>query len=319
MTLHPDDTADDRRGPAVPPAPAQRAPYAAPDAYAPPRSPSGPDGPPPGYAGDGPPVLPPPPVGYGPPTVGGASPLAGPGPVPPGWGAPTWGGPPSWAPSGPGTALRRASGAARTVSVLCWVLLAAWVLLLAAGTAYVAADDQALTEAQYDSALSTGDGASGFGVLLLLGLGAAVWAVLAVWTCRTAEAARLAGNGSRSSRAGWAWWGLFVPLAGAVLPLLAYREAAAYLTAGHRTGGPGQGWGDGWRAEPVPRLLTAWWVLWAVAAVFVVTGAGTLDTATAGGAYVLAGLVGAASSVCGALALRRLAAVGERCAERSWG
>lgn len=219
----------------------------------------------------------------------------------------------------PASALVTAAARLRAAGVLLWVLQLVWLLLLGGGGALLSAGTQVDDVYGTNTVLDTGDALAGLGGLLYLGSGVAVWALVALWTCHVARACSAAGNGVLG-KAGSAWWGLFVPLAGLLLPMLAHREAAAYVVAGERVGGPGQGRGPWWRQERVPGLLPVWWGLWAAAAVTMFLAVGTSDEPATGGAlFLVTGLLGIASSLCGAVVLRQLARSTAVCSSASWG
>jgi len=195
--------------------------------------------------------------------------------------------------------------------VLSWVLVGGWTMVLVGGLVHIAAGAQ---EADGDvvQAVETNDvafGLVGMGTLIYLVCGIAMWALLALWASHTARSARMAGN-CATSRSGMAWWGQFVPVANFVLPLLAYVEAAKYANAVASVDGEVIGRGDGWRRGPMPTALLTWWLLYIPAAVaIVVHGTFGEESYDANGAAALvAGIFGISSAVCGALALRSVAA-----------
>ena len=192
------------------------------------------------------------------------------------------------------------------VSVLLWVSIAGWLLLLLAG-AVAATIPGALDDGDFVGAADSADasdGMFGLGWFVLFGLGVAMWALLALWASWTARAARGAGRGGEVPYAHMGWWGVFVPLASAVLPVLAYVQAARFADSARHG-----------RAGRVPALLVAWWVTFVAAAVFVLTGSGYQDEQvevgdleTYGALLVVGGLLGTVSAVLGALATRAVAA-----------
>ena len=250
-------------------------------------------------------------VGYG---------QSGYGPVPhgqPGYGAVPYGpgpyGQPGYgpAPDRPADALYAASSRATVASALLWVLVPVWGLFLVAGLVLLGARGAHLEDAE--AALAADDRASvfaGLGVLGFLTVGAALWALLALWSSWTARAARAVGRPVDGSLSHLAWWGGFVPIAALVLPALAYAKAGRTLDGAVR-GGPGR----------VPPLLAAWWGLFVLAFLGVVVAAGTGDApdrsfGVDGAGLLVAGLAGIAASVCGALALRTAAAQARTVADR---
>jgi hypothetical protein len=235
------------------------------------------------------------PNGYGVPPQGwGLAPVAGP--------VPYWTYPVSPAVADPDALFARGTSALRTASVLLWCLVAAHAVMAIGALAVIAVADGG-SAADIEAA----EGFGSIGLLAWLGLGTALWAVLGLWCSRTSLAARAAGN-QRDSVSHMAWWGVFVPVAGLVLPFLAYREAAKYTHAVASTGGQPRGAGESWRAMRLPLGVQAWWGLFAASGLFL--GAfSAVDPAEdlLEGIFVLgAAMFGAASASCGALSLRRL-------------
>jgi hypothetical protein len=237
------------------------------------------------------------PTGYGVPAHDlRQSPVAGP--------VPYW---PYSASSGlpdPDALLARGMGALRTARVLLWCLVAAHTVMAAGALALIAvavADGGSVTD------IAAAEGIGGLGLLAWFGLGTALWVMLALWCSRTSLAARAAGN-QRDSVSHMAWWGLFVPVAGLVLPFLAYRDAAKYTQAVVRAGAQPRGAGEAWRTMRLPLEVRAWWVLFVASSVCL----GAYDAVDPAedvleGIFLLAAaMFGAASAVCGALSLGRL-------------
>lgn len=236
--------------------------------------------------------------------VGGGRPAEG----PPGSGP--YGGPSAGPLAGepsPAAMVTTASWRVRAASAVQWLLLLAWAAFMAAGLAALRGSGGEPFEQQ--AAVDDADLLFGLGMLGWLAAGAATWALLALWCSWTSRARTASGNDGGSSRSSWAWWGVFVPPASLVLPYLAYVEAAKYALASERTGGQGRGRGGGWRREPLPLLLAAWWALHVGATAAFLLAFSQPEEALRGYgvALVLLGLLGAGSSVCGALVLRRLA------------
>jgi hypothetical protein len=236
------------------------------------------------------------PNGYGVPPQGwGPAPVGGP--------VPYWPYPVSPALADPDALLARGTSALRTASVLLWCLVAAHALMAIGALALIAvADGGSATD------IEAAEGIGGIGWLAWFALGTALWAVLGLWCSRTSLAARAAGN-QRDSVSHMAWWGVFVPVAGLVLPFLAYREAAKYTHAVARTGAQPRGAGEAWRATRIPLGVQAWWLLF-VASSLCLGAFSAVDPAEdlLEGIFLLgAAMFGAASAICGALSLRRLA------------
>jgi hypothetical protein len=241
----------------------------------------------------------PPPPGSWVPAGYGYSPQ-GWGPVPVG-GAPAYGPPPGLLPPDPEVLLTRGLGALRAAGVLLWCLVGAHAVMAAGAIALIVVADGSGTDIADAEALGV------LGLLAWFGLGTALWALLALWCSRTSLAARAAGNQLDSS-SHLAWWGIFVPVAGLVLPFLAYRDAARYSQAVARAGSQPRGAGESWRSTPVPLGVHAWWVLFIASSVclgsFSVVDPG--DDLLEGIFWLATAAFGAASGVCGALSLGRL-------------
>jgi hypothetical protein len=240
------------------------------------------------------------PAGPWAPTVYGYPPQ-GWGPVPVGP-PPAYGPHPGLLPPDPDVLLGRGLGALRAASVLLWCLVGAHAVTAAGAIALmVVADGGSGTD------VSDAETLGGLGLLAWLGLGTALWALLALWCSRTSLAARAAGN-QRDSSSHLAWWGIFVPVAGLVLPFLAYRDAARYTEAVTRAGSQPRGAGESWRSTPVPLGVHAWWVLFIASSVCLgAYSAVDPDENLLEGVFMLgAAVFGAASGVCGALSLGRL-------------
>lgn len=202
-------------------------------------------------------------------------------------------------------AAQRVGAAARVL----WLTLVAWTLFAVAGLQLLAART-ASSQDRYGDALGLDDRAetiAAFGLVALLATGAAVGALLALWCSSTADAARSAGRRHAVDLSSLAWWGLLVPVGALVLPVLAYVQTARYAST--RTGGT--------EREHVA-LLIAWWVLFDLAAL-ALAGAVVLggERGAGGAGLLLCGVLGAASTACGGVALRRVAAEAHLLAEQS--
>jgi hypothetical protein len=202
----------------------------------------------------------------------------------------------------PDALLARGTSALRTASVLLWCLVAAHALMAIGALALiVVADGGSATD------IEGAEGIGALGLVAWFGLGTALWVMLGLWCSRTSLAARAAGN-QRDSESHMAWWGLFVPVAGLLLPFLAYREAAKYTQAVVGAGAQPRGAGEAWRTTRVPLGVPAWWLLF-VASSLCLGAFSAVDPAEdlLEGIFVLgAAMFGAASAICGALSLRRL-------------
>lgn len=250
-----------------------------------------------------------------PPTLGGYGYGYG---GPPGYGPGAYGyGGPGYGPYGhpppyvltPAQMLDKAAQRVDAAAKVLWATLLGWFLWLAAGFQFL--DSLTAFDEGYDAdgyrADENAEALAGFGLLALLSAGAAVWALLALWCSWTARAARASGRVSDVTLSSMAWWGGFVPLAAFVLPVLAYRQTARTVRAAvdsRRTGPPTseQDTGD------VP-LLLAWWGLFCLAMLAFwtsIAGADTWERAEGGG-LVVCGLLGVASTLCGVVALHRVA------------
>ncbi len=250
---------------------------------------------------------------WAPPPAPPAYGYGGPPPAPPGWqpvppAAPPYGyGPPAgWAPPPP-PHLQRAAGALAAVPWLMWALALAYLLTLVNGIVALATADEGYSSSTYE----TGESIGIVGVLLFIGVGAAIWALLALWCSHTSLAARQAGNlPSGSSVSHIAWWGVFVPVGYLFLPFLAYREAARHTSA-VAAHGQLRNAGEGWRQAPLPPRMLPWWVTWAVATLLysVYMGVSGYGWYTLEGLLMLtSGVIGIGASVLGALVFRDLAA-----------
>jgi hypothetical protein len=234
------------------------------------------------------------PSGYGvPPQAWGPAPVGGP--------VPYW--PYSVHPAlaDPDALFARGMSALRTASVLLWCLVAAHAVMAAGALALIAVADGSATD------IEAAEGVVAIGWLAWFALGTALWVVLGLWCSRTSLAARAAGN-QRDSVSHMAWWGPLVPVAGLVLPFLAYRDAAKYTHAVVSSHAQPCGVGDSWRTLRVPPGVQAWWGLFVASSLclgaysVVDPGEDVLE-----GVFLLgAAMFGAASAICGALALRRL-------------
>lgn len=189
-----------------------------------------------------------------------------------------------------------AASRARSASISLGLLTAAWLVVAVGGLLTLGKGGT--------SGVYALDGSGVGGLLRTLGptlvvlLGVPVWALLALWCSWTRHAARAAGRGGDTgSTTGMAWWGLFVPLANLVLPLLAYLGAAR----------SGDATDQGRRGRADVRLVV-WWVLFLLAVLAAsfaraLVSSDQLDAVevnTYALLYAASGLLGAAGSASGA-------------------